>query len=380
MLIRVRNLLDQTAPETFLTQLESLGTTTLHVKNTDSFTEQYAAQIGKTGEEKTEIKVLDSSIPSGTTLTLGTASAFDHPTDTPVYCIKYDKIEWKRSTAGTSGTAVAFATTNITPDSLYTQYDDTSGAATYAYKAAYYNSVIGTSSSDSDWITTGGYSFYSLAKIRERVKNKLLNAGFIGTDDVIDDWINEYLELMTKAAIDVNEDYNMGSTSIAFSAGQELGTITATDYKQNRRIWMNTSEGTFTMTKMEMTQAQPGQIFNETYPMYYMYDDTIIARRPYESAGTMSILYYKLSSVLTDETDELPNSMKGYTKGFVDYCLAQAYYKDTKFNEGKIKEDDAKAAIEAYKKELVPRNKTGPTTIDIVENFTDDTRDYWFRV
>jgi hypothetical protein len=131
---------------------------------------------------------------------------------------------------------------------------------------------------------------------------------------------------------------------------------------------------------METITAQPNQIFNETYPMFFMYGDNVIARRPYDSsAGTMSILYYKLNPVLDDEADEIPNSMKGYTKGFVDYCLAQAYYKDNKFEQGKVKEDDAKVEVERFKKELVPRNKTGSTYVDIVENFADDTGDYWFR-
>lgn len=379
MLIKVRNLLDQTAPVTYLTQLEGNGTTTIHVKNSSQFTESWAVQIGKTGEERSEIKLGGVAIPSGTSLTV-VSTGFDHPTDTPTYCIKYDQVVWKRSVTGTGGTAVAFATSSITPDSLYTEYDDTSGASTYAYKAAWYNSGLGTLSTESDWITTEGYSFYSLAKMRERVKNKLLNSGFIGNDNVIDDWINEYLEILTNTAIDVNSDYNMGSTSIAYSIGQEMGTITATDFKQLRRVWFASSGGTYAMTKMEVTSPLPNQIFNETNPMFFMYGDKIVSRWPYDSsAGTMQILYYKLNPVMTNETDEIPNSMKGYTKGFVDYCLSQAYNKDNKFDQGAKKEADAYAVVDKFKSELVVRNKTGSTYINIVENFSDDV-DFGFRI
>ena len=84
MLIKAKNLLDQNAQITFLTQQEASGTTTLHVKNANGYaTNQWAIQLGKTGEEQSEIAVLSNAVPSGTTLTIGTATNFSHPTDTP---------------------------------------------------------------------------------------------------------------------------------------------------------------------------------------------------------------------------------------------------------------------------------------------------------
>jgi hypothetical protein len=201
MVIRVKNLLDQNAQTTYLTQLEASGTTTLHVKNANGYAaDEWAVQLGKTGEEQSEIGVL-AAAPSGTTLTLGTATNFSHPTDTPVYAVKFDKVIWLRSITGTSGAAAAFATTTITPDSEFTQYDDTTGAATYAYKSAYYNSVTNGTSTQSDWLTPSGYDFYSLSSMKQRVKDKLFNAGFVGDDSVLKDWINEYMEILTNIMI-----------------------------------------------------------------------------------------------------------------------------------------------------------------------------------
>lgn len=379
MIIRVTNLLDSVSPYTFLTQQEASGAGTIHVQNVAGPSAQWAIQIGQTGEEKSEIRVLNASTPSGGTYVFGTVTSFSHPIDTPVYAIKYDKIIIKRSTSGTGGAASALATLAITPDQKYTQYDDTTGASTYAYKTAFYNSVLDASSDDSDWVTPSGYDFYSLAKIKERVKDKLFSAGFIGNDDVIKDWINEYLEIMTNAAIDVNADYSLGSTQVTFSGSGELGTITASDFKQIRRMWMTNDNANFyEATKMDSTDVIAGQVFNATYPYFFMYGENVISRWPHDTGGTACILYYKLNTVLSNETDNLPVSMRGYTKGFVDYSLAQAYYKDGKTDIGIKKENDAMRYVERYKKDLTPRNKTGQDFIKISEVVSEDIPETWF--
>jgi hypothetical protein len=381
MEIKVKNLLDQNAQVTYLTQLEAGGTTTLHVKNANGYgAYDWAVQLGKTGEEQSEI-VLLSSVPTGTTLTVATATNFSHPTDTPAYAVKFDKIIWLRSITGTSGAAAAFATTTITPDSDFTRYDDTSGASTYAYKSAYYNSVTDSTSTYSDWLTSSGYDFYSLASIKQRVKDKLLNAGFIGDDSVLRDWVNEYMEILTNKVIDVNQDYNLGSTNVAFGASKELGTITDADFKQVRRAWYTEASGvTYTMTKMESTTPRPDQVFTETQPYFYMYDNNVMARWPHDLAGTANVLYYRLSPVLVNETDTLPTPMRGYTKGFVDYALAQAYRKDSKLDIAQVMENSSMAQAERFMKEMTPRSKSGPQMIDIVESCGEDGVDWYYRV
>lgn len=374
MIIKVRNLLDESAQVTYLTQLEAAGTTTLHVKNADGYAAaDWAVQMGKTGEEQTEIEVLGASAPSGTTLTLATATSFSHPTDTPIYAVKYDKVIWFRSTTGTAGAAVALATTNITPDSLYSQYDDTTGAATYSYKAAWYNSVTTGTSTLSDWLLSAGYDFYSLGAMKQRIKNKLMNSDFVGDDDVIKDWINEYMEILTNKIIDVNQDYNLGSINVAFAASTELGTIGTANFKQVRRAWY-TENGVdvYEMTKMDSIVPQPDQTFNVTSPYYYMYDSDVMARWPHTNAGTVRLLYYRLTPVLANETDLLPIPMRGYTKGFVDYALAQAYRKDSRFDISSALETSAFAQAERFKVEMTPRARDGSHYIDIVEGVSED--------
>ena len=213
MLVRARNTLDTTALSSNLTNNTAIGASTLPVQNINSFSASWAVQLGRTKEENAEIVVLGTATPSGTALALSGTARYAHNIDTPVYATKFDKIIFKRSTAGTSGTATAMTngTVTITPDSEYTQFDDTTALSTYAYKAAYYNSVTVEVSSDSDWITPTGFSFYSLAKLRQRSKDAIYNAGYIKSDEVIDDWINEWQEQMGNSAIKVNESYALGT-------------------------------------------------------------------------------------------------------------------------------------------------------------------------
>ncbi len=383
MIIRARNLLDQTAQYSFLSASGTANAAVLTVKNINSFNASQAIQLGKSGEELTEIQLLGTGTPSGVSLTLAGSTNYAHPIDTPVYAVKYDKIVFEVSTAGTAGTATAIAsgTVPITPDSLYTDFDHTTGTSTYAYKTKYYNSVTTEVSLESDWITSAGYDFYSLAAIRERVKNKLLNAGFVGDDSVFHDWINEYMEILTNKVIDVNQDYNLGSTNVAFTASGELGTITATDFKQVRRAWY-TENGNdiYTMTKMESVTPRPSQEFSETQPFFYMYDYNTMARWPHDLAGTAKVLYYRLTPVLVNETDLLPIPMRGYTKGFVDYVLAQAYRKDSKADMATSLEASAMAHADRFMRDMTPRNKTSGGMIDIVESVGEDGVDFYYRV
>lgn len=378
MIIRASNLLSSVAPFTFLSTSAGTGAGTFQVQNANPFTASWAIQIGQTGESQSEILVLGTGTPSGTQLVTTANSTFAHPIDTPVYAIKYDQIIWKRSTSGTGGVASAIATTSITPSEQTTDYDDQTGATTYAYKTAFYNSVTGSSSSDSDWLTPSGYSFYSLAAIRQRIKDKLFSSAYIGDDSVIDNWINEYLEMMTNTAIDVNEDYNLGSTTVTFASGGELGTITNTDFKQIRRMWMTQDGSTYyPATKMDAITPAPNQVYNATLPYFFMLGDNVISRWPHDTGGTASILYYKLNPVLVNETDALPVSMYGYTKGFVDYGLAQAKAKDGKPDEAAKLEASAFAMMDRFKREITPRNKTGQTVMTIVESVSEDIGEFW---
>lgn len=374
MYIRVKNLFDQSSTFSYLSNGEVTGAGTLRVKNINSFSPSSAVQVGKTKEETAEIVIPGTAAISGSAIVLTGTTRFDHPTDTPVYNIRFDKVIFKRSTTGTAGTATAIAggTVAITPDSEYTQYYEQTPSTTYAYKASFYNSVTTEESDDSDWITTSGQSHYCLAKMRERIKRKLISSNYIQSDEIIDDWINEWLEKMTNTAIDVNRDYLMGNESISFSAGQEMGTITSTDFKELRRMLVVTASGTATAARMNLTDFRADQVFTESLPMYYWKGDNVFGRKPTDNPATVQIDFYKRSPVLVNDTDEIPVSMQNYTKSFVDYGYAQACFLDQKDDKGYSFINMANAELAQFKTEIAPRWKTGIQYVTIVSPLSSE--------
>lgn len=372
MIIKSLNLLTETAPKTELSFGES-ATGTVRWKNPSGFGASWAIQFGETGEEKSEVRLLGTDTPAGTAGTLTANTDYDHPADTPIYGIKYDQVVFERSTTGTGGTATPMTNGTITiqPDSLYTQFDDTSGSASYGYRVYFKNSVLNVTTTESDWITSAGYGFYTQAKIRERARARMLNSSAI-EDDKINDWINEWLEKMTNTAIDVNEDYSLGTCNVAFSGTVQEGTITSDDFKQVRRAW-HTGDGStwYRMTKKEFADVEPNEEYNETDPHYYMKGDNVIGRIPHNTSGTIGLTYYKLNATLSNDTDTLPVAMRGYTSSFVKFCEAQAKKDDNKATEAEKLELQAEIDRKQFESELSNRNKSGPTMINIVEDLGD---------
>ena len=381
MIIKIKNLLDQSSQYSYLSAGEASGVTSLRVKNINAYQASWAVQVGKTGEEQSEIRVLGTATPSGTALTVTAATSYDHPSDTPVFATKYDKLIIKRSTSGTAGTATAVTngTISITPDSLYTQYDDTSAVSGYAYKTSFFNSVTSEESSDSDWLTTSGPSFYSLASMRERVQRKLFSANYLNVaGGVIDDWLNEWLDEMDQAAIKVDKDYLMGTTNIAFGTSG-LGTITATDFVAFKTVWVSyNGVDSFKATKKDPAEIYPNEVFNTAHPYYSWLGDRVFKVLPPSNGGTVNANYYKSTTKLTNDGDELPYVMQPYSSSFVNYALAEAYYNDSGPGSGKDTMGDryfnrALAAKAEFTNQITPRNFTDYEMIEMTHSvFADD--------
>lgn len=377
MIIRVKNNLDVSSPKTFMSSPKSSGVGTIDVKNINSFQANWAIQIGKTGEERSEIKVVSAA--SGTSLVLTANTTYEHPSDTPVYATKFDQIVFARSTTGTAGTATAMTdgTVTITPDSEYTQFDDTSGATTYAYRTYYRNSVSGVESALSDWLTSSGFSFYSLAKIRQRVKSKLFNASYLKDDAQVDDWINEWLETMNNEIVNVDKSYSMGTVNVSFGT-TGLGTVTSTDFKDMKRIWI-TYDGSnkYAATKLDTSSMNPNDTYTTAHPYYTWKGDDVFQISPAESGGTAEIEYYKRNPVLVNDTDELPFAMRSYTNSFVNYALAEAYYNDDKEAKGDRYLSRANEDKGRFVSQMTPRSYTGVEMIEITHTVSSSEELYY---
>lgn len=368
MIIKSQNNLHTDAVKTFTTFPEASGTNVIRWANPNGFSASWAIQVGEVGEEQTEVVLLGTATVAGTAGTLTANTLYEHPAQTPIYAIKYNQVVFERSTVGTAGTASPMTNGTVTyqADHDFTQFDDTSGSSTYGYRTYFRNSVLNQTTTESDWITSAGFSFYSLAKMRDRVKSKLWDSTFVD-DDTIDDWVNEWREELINAVINVNEDYTLGTENIAFGTNG-LGTISTADFSQIRRVWV-TYNGIdkYQSTKMNINDFYPDRVFSSTHPYHAFQGDSVLLVKPADSAGTAELVFYRFGNTLVNDTDELPVPMRTYTRSFVDYGVAQALYKDEKDTSA----DRKMAVLNGQKNDFVlnlgARDKTGPTMIDLVE-------------
>ena len=100
--------------------------------------------------------------------------------------------------------------------------------------------------------------------------------------------------------------------------------------------------------------------------------DDVIGIKPGDSGGTAELVFYRFGTTMVNDTDELPLPMRPYTKGFVDYGVAQAKYKDGKMTAYRDKLSESQNAKEQFLRNISPRDKSGPTIIDIIESISGD--------
>lgn len=378
MIINLSNDLtkSQTNQLTFLSAAGvAAGGTAAPVKNVAGFNASWAVQIGQTGEETAEIMII-SGAPSGTAINFGTSPShtggtflFSHANDTPLYQIHYDQVIFYRSTTGTAGPFSSLATVSIQPDSLYTQYNDSTGAAGYAYYAQYYNSVTGDASGSSSIFIPGGPTNYSLQKLRQRIKDKLYSSGFIRDDTNITDWINEAYELMVNSAVKVNQGYMLGTSSYGFGTSG-FGTITDTLFKQAVKVEVTWDGVTYIpSTEIAIHNFSETDFFSINQPRHCWVGENVFEILPHSSTGTVKLTYATRFTPLVNDSDELTQTLKAYTTAFVEYGLAQAYGLDQKDEYDKHMQIYASLKAD-FISEITPRDQTGPKQIDLGESIS----------
>src|SRR3990167_5281940 len=89
--------------------------------------------IGEFGQETAEIvRVHTVTAPSGTTITLNANTTYAHIRGESVYRIDRNQVEFSRATTLTGSKSV-LVTSDITPDSLYTVYEDTTNTTGFGF-------------------------------------------------------------------------------------------------------------------------------------------------------------------------------------------------------------------------------------------------------
>jgi hypothetical protein len=143
--------------KSYLSNSYSAGTTSIEVKNNDSYAASDRIMIGEMGQEKTEIVTVSSVNGNGTTMVIG-ATVFSHEADTPVYRLRFDQVKFYRSTdGGTNYTLLATVDMDVDNANLTTIYDDTTGTTAYYYKMTVYHSVSTLESAYTDVIQGSGW-------------------------------------------------------------------------------------------------------------------------------------------------------------------------------------------------------------------------------
>lgn len=152
--------------------------------------------IGKIGDEKTEIRRSSNSTAPGTTyneITLRDTLQFDHPQDTPVTIINWNRVEVQHSAtaSGTKATISAYPF-NITPDQENTLISDSSQTSGY-YFTRFNESVANTNSNWSDAIPYGGFDANTVASIKKRALDSLGEEvdGKLITHELLNEWLWE---------------------------------------------------------------------------------------------------------------------------------------------------------------------------------------------
>jgi hypothetical protein len=151
--------------ETYLPADTASGVSSLTVKNITGFAINQVIFIGEVGNASSEIiKTHATTVPTGTTITLASATTQAHSANSKIRVIAYDQIEFS-SAATITGVKTVLTTVNIDADSDETRYNDLATTSGY-YFARFKNSIgAGTYSDYSDPVPVAGYTSYSARSI-----------------------------------------------------------------------------------------------------------------------------------------------------------------------------------------------------------------------
>lgn len=157
---------------TFLTSDTASGVSTLTVKNIFGYAVDQYILIGIFGNEGSEIlKLHASTVPSGSTLTLASATSFPHSAGTPITILPYNEVEYRTATTVT-GTKNLLVTRAIAAVAIATTYTDTASSTGY-YFTRFKNVALATFSDYTGAVPTTGYTRLMAREIIDAAKDAI---------------------------------------------------------------------------------------------------------------------------------------------------------------------------------------------------------------
>lgn len=222
---------------TYLSLAAPAGVTALLVKNNDEFALNDRILVGDQGQENAEIVSITGAVTEGQALTIG-ALVFNHNADEPVVRLRYDEVNFYRSTNGSNGAYTLIATVALDVDGAnqQTTYDDKTGLAAYYYEVSYFNSVTSLESTLSDPIPGSGYTRNQVGFLIDEILREVSDMNNLTVDPTeLLGWFNEVNDdLLTRTKI----PYKFLYTRIAMelTGGSEIVPF-PTDSNGNQTMW-----------------------------------------------------------------------------------------------------------------------------------------------
>jgi hypothetical protein len=322
---------------TYLTSDYSSGTT-LTIRNSQGFTDNYHVIVGEPGQEQTEEMDINGTPATATTITIGSALSFTHPKSCPVYESQWDQISLERKPSG--GTYSVNQTADIDWDSSdkKTLLYITGGLSTDTYRWRLYSSATGNYSAYSDELVGTGLSRHKLGYIINQIKKNPVAENI--DDGTIVGYANEFQALVYDE-VPTAWWFVKEGTAIAtaaniykFSIDDNWSDFISMKYLLYRYVsgnindtypltWTPTSE--FYNLKTDSNQATDDVAKNWTlYPPDSSSAKGYIAIHPTSKTATCYIkpVYQFELTDLDSFGDEI---VIPYPKGYIDYVLYRIY-------------------------------------------------------
>lgn len=180
--------------------------------------------LGNIGQEKAEIILTHASTaPTGSTITLASATAFAHSRGDKVALLDWNQIEISHATTS-SGSKTVITTIAIQVDQQKTIYNDTTYTSGY-YFYRYKNSIDGTFSDYSDAIPYAGFADNSVFMIKDRAMKDL---GIDYDDKITSAYLNTSL---WEARRDLDNDEKILRFSFRTKFNSNIGQIAPGTWK-----------------------------------------------------------------------------------------------------------------------------------------------------
>ncbi len=305
----------------------SASATSSTVENNSDFGANDYVLFGKPGNEETEI-VLLTSVTGNTTIGHTTGPVFDHPARTPILEIKYNQAKIYRATTE-AGEYSLIATTDLTPDEQYTEYDDTAGTSTSWYKIKYYNETTEALSDYSPAVQGTGYTDDALRSMadevleefgdknenevsRDLVKNKLKSGVRRIVREIIKNYPEYFLSYTTQALTADTATYDLPARFLAFQRVDVSYDSTTHDDAYKAEFEFE-SEGL------------PDDEYQTNDPRVFFRGSTFGLRpTPDNSSGQAWLWYWAYPDEMNDDNDEhgLPYGARDL---LVKYALSQLW-------------------------------------------------------